>query len=232
VDARINPVPIDQSIRFRRAFRTIDLTTRLFVRYSGLEVPPETLDAFQGPCIVAANHRSLFDALAAIRVLGSLGQSARVASAAWLWENRALGRLLNQIGAIPVHPGRGGLATVEVAVAALEGGDTLVMTPEGRVVPRADRPTGVGGGHKILSRIACSADVPVIPAALVGTDELWPLERRTPRLRPWHRPLVQYAFGPPIRFDSDAHRRNVDEALEAIAALTRRLESDRPFVQS
>jgi 1-acyl-sn-glycerol-3-phosphate acyltransferase len=232
VGARINPLPIDQSIRFRRAFRTIDLATRPFVRYSGFELPPETLDAFRGPCIVAANHRSLFDALAAIRVLGSLGQSARVASAAWLWENRVLGRLLNQIGAIPVHPGSGGLATVEVAVAALERGDTLVMTPEGRVVPRADRPTGVGGGHKILSRIARRADVPVIPAALVGTDEVWPLDRRTPRLRPWRRPLVQYGFGPPVRFDSDAHRRNVDDTLAAIAALTHLLESDRPPARS
>lgn len=216
---------IDQSIRFRRAFRTIDLATRPFVRYSGLDVPPETLEAFRRPCIVAANHRSLFDALAAIQVLGSLGQSGRVASAAWLWESRALGRLLDYVGAIPVHPGRAGLDTVEVALAALDGGDTLVMTPEGRVVPRVDRPTGVGEGHKILSRIACRAGVAVIPAALVGTDEVWPLERRTPRLTPWHRPLVKYAFGPPLHFDNDAHRRNVEQTLEAIAALTRLLET-------
>jgi 1-acyl-sn-glycerol-3-phosphate acyltransferase len=232
VDARIHPLPIDQSIRFRRAFRTIDLATRPFVRYTGLELPPETFEALHGPCLIAANHRSLFDALAAIRVLGALGQSARVASAAWLWENRALGRLLDQIGAIPIHPGRGGLVTLEATVAALERGDSVVITPEGRVVPRADRPKGVGEGHKMLSRIARRADVPVIPAALVGTDEVWPLERRTPRLRPWRRPLVQYAFGPPLRFDSDAHRGNVDATLDAIAALTRLLEPEPLGVRS
>jgi hypothetical protein len=43
---------------------------------------------------------------------------------------------------------------------------------------------------------------------------------------------VQYGFGPPVRFDSDAHRRNVNDTLAAIAALTHLLESDRPPARS
>ncbi len=218
----------DHQTRFRRAYRTIDWLGRPFVRYSGPDLPPETVAAFERPCMVASNHRSLFDALAAIRILGSLGQSGRVLSAARLWENRTVGRLLDQIGAIPLHPGRGGLDTIDVAVAALAAGDKLVVTPEGRVVPPGERPEGVASGHKVVSRIARRADVPIVPAALIGTDTLWPLERRGPRLRPWRRPLVQFAFGPPVEFTTDAHRENVDQTLAEIARLIRSIEGSDP----
>ena len=218
-------VAIDQQARFRRAYRTIDLLSRPFARYCAMDLPTETALAFEGPCIVASNHRSLFDALAAIQVLGSFGQTGRVVSAAWLWQNRILGRLLDHIGAIPLHSGRAGLESVDVAVAALAAGDNLVITPEGRVVPPAERTDGVGVGHKFLSRVAHRAGVPVVPAALVGTDDLWPLDRRFPRLRPWRRQLILAAFAPPLHFATAAHRRNVDDTLMQISALIRELES-------
>lgn len=219
-------VASDQQARFRRAHRTIDLLSRPFARYAGLDLPAETREAFGGPYIVASNHRSLFDALAAIWVLGSLGQTGRVVSAAWLWENRTLGRLLDLIGAIPLYQGRAGLDSVEMAVAALEAGENLIITPEGRVVPPGDRVDGVGEGHKFLSRVAHRADASVVPAALVGTDDLWPLDRRIPRLRPWRRQLIQFGFAPPLRFSSAAHRQNVDDTLAAISLLIRELEGD------
>ena len=215
----------DQQTRFRRAYRTIDLGSRPFVRYSGRALPPETRVAFNGPCIVASNHRSLFDALAAIWVMGSLGQSGRVVSAAWLWQNRALGRLLDQIGAIPLHPGKGGLETIDAAVEVLATGEKLIVTPEGRVVPPGERIDGVGEGHKFLSRMARGAGVPVVPAALVGTDDVWPLTSKMPRLHPWRRPLVRYGFASPITFGTDDHRRNVEETLMAVAEVVRDLEA-------
>lgn len=213
---------------FRRGGKIVGYAGRPLARFRSLPTHQSTLDALESPCVIAANHRSVFDAVAGVHAVAALGHTARVLSAAWLWEDQRLGRLLDSIGAIPLHGGRAAVATVEKAVGVLRSGEHLLMTPEGRVVPEDERTNGVGEGRKILSKIATAADVQVIPGALVGTDGLWHLDSRRPVVRPWDRPVIGYGFGPPVACLSTSHRENVDAVMGAISSLIIEIEPLMP----
>ena len=204
---------------FRRGGQVVRYAGWPLVRFRHVPTGQATFDALETPCVIASNHRSVFDAVAGVHAVGNLGHTARVLSAAWLWDDRRLGRLLDSIGAIPLHSGRAAVDSIRQAVDVLERGEHLLMTPEGRVVPPSDRINGVGEGHKILSKIVTAADVPVIPAALVGTDEFWGLESKRPVIRPWDRPVIGYGFGPPVECQSDSHRENVATVMAGISQL-------------
>lgn len=210
---------------FDRAYRVVRVVTGPFTRFEAEPVPESALAALAGPSIIASNHRSIFDAVAAVRVLGDLGLTARPVSAARLWDVAGLGPVLDRLRAIPLGPGRAALAAIDTAVSHLQEGGRLLVTPEGRIVAPEDRLAGVGQGHKIVSRIACAANVAVVPGALIGTDVLWPLGRRTPVVRPWQRPVVRSAFGPPRVYQSADHRSNVEATMEDIAELVAALSA-------
>lgn len=213
---------------FDRAARVIRVGSWPLTRYVGLPAPEATIRAFDSPCVIASNHRSLFDAFAGIRALDAIGQRARVLSAAWLWDIPRVARVLNAIDAIPLESGKAGLLTLEASIACLEGGSHLLVTPEGRVVPPEERPTGVGTGHKLLSKIAVGAGVSVVPGALVGTDRVWPLGHDRPIVKIWGRPTVVYGFAEPLTFEGSNHRANVDRTLAAMATLIEALEARLP----
>jgi 1-acyl-sn-glycerol-3-phosphate acyltransferase len=162
----------------------------------------------------------MFDLVTAFKVFGDLGITARPVSASWLWEKPTLGRFLDSIGAIPMRTGREYIETVEHCLRCLDQGDTLLVMPEGRLVPAEERIDGVGPGHKVLSKIATRAGVPVVPAALTGTDEFWPHHRSIPRLRP-ARVTVTCEFGAP-RVYGPNHRENVDATISDLRALLNR----------
>ncbi|MEO0495652.1 MAG: lysophospholipid acyltransferase family protein [Actinomycetota bacterium] len=210
---------------FRRSGRLVGTVGRPVVSFRTGPTPDAAFEALQGPCLIASNHRSVFDALAGMHAIGKYGHTARPLSASWLWENARLGRLLDSIGAIPLPSGRAALDAVDLAVDVLRGGDHVLMTPEGRVVPADERTGGVGPGHKIVSRIARAAGVPIVPVALVGTDDLWPIGAPRPIVRPWHRPVVGYGYGPPIHLRSDDHRENADLVMAGIAEVVEAIET-------
>ena len=182
-----------------------------------LPIPAATQDAFGAPFIAAGNHRSMFDLVTAFKVFGDLGINARPVSAEWLWDKPGLGRFLDSIGAIPMRSGRAYFETVEQCLTAVNAGDSLLLMPEGRLVPPAERVDGVGTGHKVLSKIATLADVPVIPAALTGTDDFWPHDRPLPKLRPT-RVRIQCEFGEPRRYGAN-HRDNVDATIADLRSM-------------
>lgn len=209
---------------FRRSGRLVGALGTPFLDFRAGPTPPAAFDALDRPCIIASNHRSVFDALAGMYAIGRYGRSARTLSASWLWQDKRLGRLLDSIGAIPLPPGRGAIDAIDQAVEVLRGGGRLLMTPEGRVVPPEERPRGVADGHKILSKIALAADVPIVPVALVGTDDFWPIGATRPVLRPLDRPVVGYGYGDPVRCRSTNHRENVEQVMDAIAAVVLEVE--------
>lgn len=209
---------------FRRSGRLVGTVGRSLVDFRTGPTPAGAFAALEQPCIIASNHRSVCDALVGMHAIGKYGHTARTLSAAWLWENERLGQLLDSVGAIPLPPGRGAIEAIEAAVDVLRSGDHLLVTPEGRVVPAGDRSAGVGPGRKILSKIALAADVPIVPVALVGTDDLWPIGASRPVVRPWHRPVIGYGYGDPIRLSSADHRANVDLVMQAIADVVLEIE--------
>jgi len=202
----------------RRAHRASRWLAAPFVRFDGLPIPEATIDALDRGCVLATNHRSMFDAFTGFAVLGEMQLTARPVSADWLWEHRLLGRLLDSVGAIPLGTGRAALTAIEAATERLDAGEIILVTPEGRIVPPDERVAGVGAGTKLVSRIARSADVPVVPAAMLGTDTFWPLGRKLPKLRPFRPVTVRYALGEPLRF-GPSHGDNVTATMAAISSL-------------
>ena len=220
-------VGVGTGARSNRGFHRASWSCRLlegpFVRFRGEPVPAASSAALAQGCILATNHRSIFDAFTGFAVLGRMGVTARPVSSARLWDSKVLGRLLDSVGAIAVGTGTEALTAVDRAVDHLNGGEVILVTPEGRIVPAVERVDGVGAGTKLISRIANAADVEVIPAAMTGTDAFWPLEQRLPRLRPFRPVEIRYALGEPLRFGR-SHRDNVDATMSAISTLLRDLD--------
>jgi 1-acyl-sn-glycerol-3-phosphate acyltransferase len=129
-----------------------------------------------------------------------------------------LGPIVRAGGAFRVRRGEGDTDAIATAVELARQGEVVAIFPEGTrrkkgvVKKREARP------HTGAVRVALEAEVPLIPAAIAGTDRL-------SRLGP-----LRVAYGTPIELD-DLHDRSAREAAEigterlmaAIAELERAL---------
>jgi 1-acyl-sn-glycerol-3-phosphate acyltransferase len=163
------------------------------LRAQGVENVPKT-----GGCVLAANHLSNFDPWALgmplyPRFLRFMGKVELF--------NPVLGPLLRASGAFPVRRGVGDVEAMDTAVDLVQDGEMVVMFPEGTrrkkglVKKYEPRP------HTGAARIALQAGVPLIPAAVGGTDTLL-------RLGPF-----RVAYGPPVALD-DLRTRDPKDAAE------------------
>ena len=155
----------------------------------------------RGGFVLCPNHLSGFDSVALVGAVGLrvLHNMAKVE----LFENPLLGRLLPRVGGFPARPGDEPGSAVATAATLARGGAAVVVFPEGarRRAGQLHRPrTGA-------ALAAIQAGVPLVPAAITGTDS-WR------RLGRW-----QVRFGPPIPLDD---LRDLD-AAEAAGEATRRL---------
>jgi 1-acyl-sn-glycerol-3-phosphate acyltransferase len=148
------------------------------LRVSGLEHLPSP------PFIVAANHISLFDP----PILGCvLPYEVAFMAKVELFQKPFLGPLIRSLNAFPVKRGLPDRDAIDRALATLRGGRALIMFPEGtrdRSALRIREPKfGVG-------LFAVSAQLPVVPAHMSGTNRFSRALVRAPRF--------SVAFGPPI----------------------------------
>jgi 1-acyl-sn-glycerol-3-phosphate acyltransferase len=142
-----------------------------------------------GPLLLAANHRSFLDPF----VIGMmLRRPVYYMAKRELFEKRLQGRLLNALGAFPVDRGTGDAGAMDAARAILERGDCVVVFPEGTRV----RPGPLGAPKRGIGRLALEAGVPVVPIAVLGTEDV----RRGWRIRPRR---VYVRAGRPLRFPTD-----------------------------
>lgn len=114
-----------------------------------------------------------------------------------------LGLLIRAGGAFKVHRGEGDTAAIEKGIELARSGHAVVIFPEGTrrrkglVKKYQPRP------HTGAARIALGANVPLIPAAIKGTDNLR-------RLGP-----VRVVYGPPVPLDDLRGRDDRDATQEA-----------------
>jgi 1-acyl-sn-glycerol-3-phosphate acyltransferase len=167
-----------------------------------------------GGCVLACNHVSSFDPW----VLGMPLWPKRflrfmAKSELYWWPLKAV---LDRVGAFPVRRGQRDVAAIETAVRLAREGHVVTMFPEGTrrtkgLVKRFEARPRSGA-----ARIALEAGVPLVPAAVKGTDKLTRLGR------------LSVAYGAPVEIDD---LRGIDfgeaahEATERLMARIAELEA-------
>ena len=119
--------------------------------------------------------------------------------------------ILDGGGAFPVHRGRGDTEAIETAVGLVREGHVVAMFPEG-----TRRTKGLVKKHEArprsgAARIAIEAGVPLVPAAVKGTDRLTRLAK------------LSVAYGEPILLDDLAGHELGDAARHATERLMERI---------
>ena len=180
------------------------------LRAGGLECLPG-----EGGYVLACNHLSSFDPwplgmpLWPRRFLRFMAKSEL-----YWWPLRIV---VDGAGAFPVRRGQADAEAIETAVRLAREGNVVAMFPEG-----TRRAKGLVKRHEArprsgAARIALEAGVPLVPAAVSGTDRLL-------RLGP-----LRVAYGPPVEIDdlrgSEDLRAASQEATERLMRRIAELEA-------
>src|ERR671923_1223664 len=176
------------------------------LRARGLEHLPE------GGFVLAANHVSNFDPwplgmpLWPQRQLRFMAKVELFRSPLW--------PILKGAGAFKVRRGEGDEVAMRTAIELARAGEVVVIFPEGTRREKGLVKKFQARPHTGAARVALGAGVPLIPAAITGTDRL----RRLGPLR--------VAYGPAVPLDDlrtrpprEAARVGTDRLMEAIEAL-------------
>ena len=141
----------------------------------------------EGPVILASNHRSFLDPF----IIGTMVRRPvyYVAKTELFEFHPVVTWLLSALGAFPVARGAGDAAMIETAKEILERGEIVLMFPEGT----RTRPGSLGRPRRGVGRLALETGAPVVPIAIIGTEDVrngWRIRPRKVRLR----------AGPALRF--------------------------------
>ena len=180
----------------------------LRLRARGLEHVPEL-----GGFVVASNHVSNVDPWPVAFPL--YPRQVHFMGKAELFRNPVLRWFLTNGGAFPVRRGERDAESFKTAVRLAREGGVVAMFPEGTRRAKGLRKKHVARPHSGAARIALAAGVPLVPAAVAGTDRLG----RSP---------VRVAYGAPLEPPGDGvSRREAGEALTvALMKEIERLESE------
>jgi 1-acyl-sn-glycerol-3-phosphate acyltransferase len=174
------------------------------LRATGVEHLP------QGGFVLGANHTSNFDPWPLGMPLYPQRQLRFMAKVELF--NPLLGPILRAGGAFEVRRGEGDLEAMRIAVELVAQGEIVVMFPEGTRRRKGLRKKHVARPHSGAARIALGADVPLVPAAIGGTDRL-------SRLGP-----LRVAYGEPLDLSDLSGKEKKRAAVEATDRLMARIE--------
>jgi 1-acyl-sn-glycerol-3-phosphate acyltransferase len=156
------------------------------LRATGQENLPE------GGFVLAANHTSNLDPWPLGLPLWPQRQLRFMAKSELF--NPLLTPILKGGGAFPVRRGQGDVEAIKHAAELAGEGEIVVMFPEGTRRTKGVRKRHRARPHTGAARIALLADVPLVPAAIRGTD-------RVSRLGP-----LRVSYGEPIPLDDLRHQ--------------------------
>lgn len=187
-------------------------------RVTGREHVPSS-----GPVILASNHLSFIDSIAIptvaprrVTYLAKAEYFTRSGVGGWLSK-----ALFTALGALPVERGtqRAAQAALDPALGVLTDGGAFGIYPEGT----RSKDGKLARGKTGVAWLALTADCPVVPVAVAGTDRVQPVGARWPRPR-----RISITFGDPLIFDDHrgqagkgrARREVTDAIMNAIADLS------------
>ena len=142
------------------------------LRYTGQTNIPS-----QGPVIYIANHQSNLDppAIGCLIWDRPFIALARVG----LFKFKPFAWAIRLTGAIPLRRGRGDAQAIRAAIDQLNAGGCVLMFPEGtRSTDGTVRPFKAG-----VLVLVKRTKAPVVPLAVEGAYDIWPIGQRFPRLR-------------------------------------------------
>jgi 1-acyl-sn-glycerol-3-phosphate acyltransferase len=193
-------------------------------RLEGLERVPA-----EGPAIVVGNHLSYLDQFAHGLFVVKAGRRPRFLAKQELFDHAVVGPALRGARQIPVARGTGNQAPLDLAAAALEAGEVVVIYPEGtsESTPPDFAP---GRGKTGAIRLALRTGVPILPVATWGGQYVWR-----------HSGRQSLAFGRPIwllageEFDPSSHgsddpdvRALTDDLMSELGRLVEQLRARYP----
>jgi 1-acyl-sn-glycerol-3-phosphate acyltransferase len=190
----------------------------LRMRVTGRENVPPT-----GPVILASNHLSFIDSmvipLSAPRRVHYLAKAEYFTGpgiGGWLSK-----QLFTALGAMPVQrqTSRAAQEALDTALGVLRRDEGFGIYPEGT----RSRDGRLARGKTGVAWLALTADCPVVPVAVAGTDKVQPVDSRWPRPH-----KVSVTYGEPLTFpeyrgmagNGRARRAVTDRIMEAIAELS------------
>jgi 1-acyl-sn-glycerol-3-phosphate acyltransferase len=184
-----------------------------------LEVQGASNVLLEGGVIIAPNHLSVLDP----PLIGcACPRELRYLAKAELFRNRLFARFICRLGAFPVERGTADVGAIKTALQFLKDGRAVIIFIEG---------TRGTGEHLLpptpgVTLLARQSGAPVVPTAIVGSEQAWPKGSKLPR-----RAQVKVAFGEPVRYqevfggrtDRAARDAFSELIMERIEALTHQL---------
>ncbi len=186
--------------------------------FEGIENIPK-----RGPVIIAPNHRSYFDPLVIALALAKAGRNGRFLAKKEVLEAPIFGQVAKAFGTIKVDRGTGSDRPLREAAEALEGGEVIVILPQG-TIPRGEAffdPKLVG--RPGVARLAAMTGAPVIPMGLWGTERVWPRNSKVPNVaNVTSPPRVSVKVGAPItglKLTEKSVTKDLEKIMKSIADL-------------
>jgi len=138
----------------------------------------------KGPAILAFNHISYLDPLAAAYVVDAAGRKPRFLAKSELFDDKRISWILRGTRQIEVKRGTPSAPlALEHALEALGRGELIAIFPEGKVTVDPDlRPMPAKTG---AARMAIRSGAPLIPCGLWGTSNILPREYKRYKVRWW-----------------------------------------------
>jgi 1-acyl-sn-glycerol-3-phosphate acyltransferase len=163
----------------------------------------------EGGYVLACNHVSSFDPWPLGMPLWPETGLRFMAKSELYWF--PLSKLIDGAGAFPVHRGQRDTVAIETAVRLAREGNVVAMFPEGTRRTKGLLKTREARPRSGAARIALEAGVPLVPAAVSGTDRLLRLGR------------LRVAYGAPVDIDDLRGRDIAEAAQEATVRLMARI---------
>ena len=173
------------------------------LRAEGVENVPRS-----GGLVLAANHISNFDPWPLAMPLWPHRYLRFMAKSELFWW--PLGAVITAGGAFPVRRGERDVEAIRKAVSLVRDGHIVVMFPHGTRQRKGLVKRHQPKPHTGAARIALEAGVPLVPAAIAGTDRVSRLER------------LRVRYGKPIPLDDLVSL----EPAEAVRQATDRLMAE------
>ncbi|HHH40992.1 MAG TPA: 1-acyl-sn-glycerol-3-phosphate acyltransferase [Chloroflexi bacterium] len=175
-------------------YRLVRFILKVLIRLlARLEVTGQENLPDRGPYVAVVNHLSIFEPPV---VMTLLPHRATVLAAIEHRRDFFFGWLLDRVGAIWVRRGEADLPALRQALQVLHQGGVLGIAPEGT----RSRTGALQEGKPGAALLAIKADAPIVPIAVMGTEQV------LARLRRLRRPHVRVVIGPPFRLPAAKKR--------------------------